>query len=58
MRRRTTLTLDPDVAISGKVPPTCCIIPEYEVFMGKVAFSPYSWLDVTDQVMAALAKTS
>lgn len=27
-------------AISGKVPPTC-IIPEYEVFIGKVAFSPY-----------------
>ncbi len=27
-------------AISGKVPPTC-IIPEYEVFIGKVAMSPY-----------------
>lgn len=27
-------------AISGKVPPTC-IIPEYEVFIGKVALSPY-----------------
>jgi L-fuculose-phosphate aldolase len=27
-------------AISGKVPPTC-IIPEYEVFIGKVAISPY-----------------
>jgi len=27
-------------AISGKVPPTC-IIPEYEVFIGKVALAPY-----------------
>ena len=27
-------------AISGKVPPSC-IIPEYEVFIGKVAISPY-----------------
>jgi L-fuculose-phosphate aldolase len=27
-------------AIVGKVPPTC-IIPEYEVFIGKVALSPY-----------------
>ena len=27
-------------AITGKVPPTC-IIPEYEVFVGKVALSPY-----------------
>ncbi|MGD0498615.1 MAG: class II aldolase/adducin family protein [Bryobacteraceae bacterium] len=27
-------------AITGKVPPTC-IIPEYEVFVGKVAVSPY-----------------
>lgn len=27
-------------AISGKVPPTC-VIPEYEVFIGKVAMSPY-----------------
>jgi len=27
-------------AICGKVPPTC-IIPEYEVFIGKVALSPY-----------------
>jgi L-fuculose-phosphate aldolase len=27
-------------AITGRVPPTC-IIPEYEVFIGKVALSPY-----------------
>ena len=27
-------------AITGKVPPTC-VIPEYEVFVGKVAISPY-----------------
>lgn len=27
-------------AITGKVPPSC-IIPEYEVFIGKVALSPY-----------------
>jgi L-fuculose-phosphate aldolase len=27
-------------AITGKVPPTC-VIPEYEVFIGKVALSPY-----------------
>ena len=27
-------------AITGRVPPTC-IIPEYEVFVGKVALSPY-----------------
>jgi len=27
-------------AITGKVPPTC-VIPEYEVFIGKVAISPY-----------------
>ncbi len=27
-------------AITGKVPPTC-IIPEYEVFVGKVAVTPY-----------------
>jgi L-fuculose-phosphate aldolase len=27
-------------AITGKVPPTC-VIPEYEVFVGKVAVSPY-----------------
>ena len=27
-------------AITGRVPPTC-VIPEYEVFIGKVALSPY-----------------
>jgi L-fuculose-phosphate aldolase len=27
-------------AITGRVPPTC-VIPEYEVFVGKVALSPY-----------------
>ena len=27
-------------AITGRVPPTC-IIPEYEVFVGQVAVSPY-----------------
>ena len=34
-------------AISGKVPPTC-IIPEYEVFIGKVALSPYETPGTTD----------
>jgi len=34
-------------AITGKVPPTC-VIPEYEVFIGKVALSPYETPGTTE----------
>ena len=34
-------------AITGRVPPTC-VIPEYEVFIGKVALSPYETPGTTE----------